>query len=170
MTAEADMPSSPRPATGKQDLEPRTAFDHGVGADGERRGGEATTSPSPSTLEERPEGMIPARTRRRTKIERGSMRILATGGIIGIATLLGAVLGSQDVVGWIVGLAVGLTSVILAAVLWSSRQLSGGSRRPDCCDRRLRRHRRPSGADESGVRRTRPDRSPGVLLLGRCLR
>jgi hypothetical protein len=27
------------------------------------------------------------------------------------------------VAGWIVGLAVGLTSVILAALLWSSRQL-----------------------------------------------
>jgi hypothetical protein len=71
----------------------------------------------------RPEGMIPARTRRRTKVERGSMRILATGGIIGIATILGAVLVSQHIAGWIVGLAVGLTSVILAAVLWSSRQL-----------------------------------------------
>jgi hypothetical protein len=73
--------------------------------------------------EERPEGMVPARTRRGTKLERGSMRILATGGIIGIATILGAVLVSQDVAGWIVGLAVGLTSVVLAAVLWSSRQL-----------------------------------------------
>ena len=51
------------------------------------------------------------------------MRVLATGGIIGIATALGAVLVSNDVAGWIVGLAVGLTSVILAAVLWSSRQL-----------------------------------------------
>jgi len=51
------------------------------------------------------------------------MRVLATGGIIGLATALGAVLVSQDVVGWIVGLVVGLTSVILAAVLWSSRQL-----------------------------------------------
>ena len=30
---------------------------------------------------------------------------------------------SQDVAGWIVGLAVGLTSLILAAVLWSLRQL-----------------------------------------------
>ena len=43
--------------------------------------------------------------------------------IVGIATILGAVLVSQDVAGWIVGLAVGLTSVILAALLWSSRQL-----------------------------------------------
>jgi len=48
---------------------------------------------------------------------------VATGGVVGIATILGAVLVSQDVAGWIVGLAVGLTSVTLAAVLWSSRQL-----------------------------------------------
>ena len=51
------------------------------------------------------------------------MRLISTGGIVGIAVLLGAVLVSQDVAGWIVGLVVGLTSVILAALLWSSRQL-----------------------------------------------
>jgi len=51
------------------------------------------------------------------------MRVVATGGIIGIAAILGAVLVSQDVAGWIVGLAVGVTSVTLAALLWSSRQL-----------------------------------------------
>ena len=67
--------------------------------------------------------MVPGRERRRSKIERGFMRIVATGGIIGIATVLGAILVGQDIVGWIVGLAVGLTSVVLAALLWSSRQL-----------------------------------------------
>jgi uncharacterized membrane protein len=67
--------------------------------------------------------MAPARERRRTKLGRGLMRLIATGGIIGIAVILGAVLVGQDVAGWIVGLAVGLTSVILAALLWSSRQL-----------------------------------------------
>ena len=72
---------------------------------------------------ERPQGMVPARGRRRTKVERGTMRLVATGGIIGIAVALGAVLVSQDVAGWIVGLVIGLTTVILAAVLWSSRQL-----------------------------------------------
>ena len=72
---------------------------------------------------ERPQGMVPGRERRRTGIERGFMRLIATGGIIGIAVLLGAVLVGQDVAGWIVGLVVGLTSVILAALLWSSRQL-----------------------------------------------
>ncbi len=72
---------------------------------------------------DRPQGMVPGRTRRRSKVERGLMRLVATGGIVGIAVLLGAVLVGQDVAGWIVGLVVGLTSVILAAVLWSSRQL-----------------------------------------------
>ena len=72
---------------------------------------------------ERPQGMVPARERRRTKVERGTMRLIATSGIIGIAVALGAVLVGQDVAGWIVGLVIGLTSVILAALLWSSRQL-----------------------------------------------
>ena len=74
-------------------------------------------------LDTNAQGMIPGRARRRTKVERVSMRILATGGIIGIATALGAVLVNNDLAGWIVGLAVGLTTVLLAAVLWSSRQL-----------------------------------------------
>jgi hypothetical protein len=76
-----------------------------------------------SRAEEPAQGMLPARRRRRTKLERGSMRVLATGGIVGLATILGAVLVAQDVAGWIVGLAIGLTSVVLAAILWSSRQL-----------------------------------------------
>jgi hypothetical protein len=72
---------------------------------------------------ERPQGMVPGRERRRTKLERGAMRLVATGGIIGIAVVLGAVLVGQDVAGWIVGLVIGVTTVILAALLWSSRQL-----------------------------------------------
>ena len=76
-----------------------------------------------SRRRDRPQGMVPGRERRRSKVERGAMRLLATGGIIGVAVAMGAVLVGQDVAGWIVGLAVGLTSVILAALLWSSRQL-----------------------------------------------
>ena len=71
----------------------------------------------------RPQGMVPGRERRRSGIERGFMRLIATGGIIGIAVAIGAILVGQDVAGWIVGLAVGVTSVVLAALLWSSRQL-----------------------------------------------
>jgi hypothetical protein len=81
-----------------------------------------TWSPPPEQHQP-PQGMLPARERRRSVVERGFVRIVATGGIVGITTILGAVLVSQDVAGWIVGLAVGLTAVILAALLWSSRQL-----------------------------------------------
>jgi hypothetical protein len=72
---------------------------------------------------ERPQGMVPGRERRRTGVERGAMRTIATGGIIAIGVLLGAVLVGQDVAGWIVGLAVSGVSILLAALLWSSRQL-----------------------------------------------
>jgi hypothetical protein len=51
------------------------------------------------------------------------MRLVATAGVVGIGVALGAILVGQDVAGWIVGLAVSGVSVLLAAVLWSSRQL-----------------------------------------------
>ena len=51
------------------------------------------------------------------------MRGIATGGVVGIGVVLGAVLVGQDVAGWIVGLVVSAVSIILAALLWSSRQL-----------------------------------------------
>jgi hypothetical protein len=86
---------------------------------------ETPTGERPASAPERkrPEGMVPGRERRRTKVERGFMRLVATGGIVGIAVALGAILVGQDIAGWIVGLVIGLTSVILAAMLWSSRHL-----------------------------------------------
>ena len=39
------------------------------------------------------------RERRRTQLERGSMRLVATGSVSGIAVILGAVLVGQDVPG-----------------------------------------------------------------------
>jgi hypothetical protein len=83
----------------------------------------ATQRDKDAQREQRPQAMLPGRERRRTVFERGLMRLIATGGIVGIAVALGAILVSQDVAGWIVGLVIGVTSVVLAAVLWSSRQL-----------------------------------------------
>jgi hypothetical protein len=85
----------------------------------ESDGAAAETSPE----KHQPQGMLPARERRGTGIERGFMRLVATAGIVGIAVALGAILVGQDVAGWIVGLVIGLVSVMLAALLWSSRQL-----------------------------------------------
>ena len=53
--------------------------------------------------------------------ERTSTRLLAMVGIVGLATILSAVLVSQNVDGWVVGLIVGLMSATVAARLWSSR-------------------------------------------------
>jgi hypothetical protein len=67
--------------------------------------------------------MIPGRERRRFRAESVLMRLVATAGIVGFGVALGAILVSSDVAGWIVGLVVALVSVVLAAILWSSRQL-----------------------------------------------
>jgi hypothetical protein len=71
---------------------------------------------------ERPGVMIPSR-RKRVPLEAPLMRVVATAGIVGIAVVIGAIMASQDAAGWITGLVIGLVSVVLAAVLWSSRQL-----------------------------------------------
>ncbi len=65
---------------------------------------------------------IPARASR-LGVESIFMRLVATGGIIGIGTALAAILGSQGVDHWITGLVVSALTVLLAAVLWSSRTL-----------------------------------------------
>ncbi|UGS37578.1 hypothetical protein [Capillimicrobium parvum] len=107
------------------EVEPGTPLDQEAlePAPVEREGRFDTPSEMAREPHERPQGMIPGRERRRTKVERGFMRLIATGGIVGVATALGAILVSQDVAGWIIGLVIGLVSVILAALLWSSRQL-----------------------------------------------
>ena len=69
------------------------------------------------------ENMLPRRGRRRLGVERVIVRLVATCGIVGIGVALGAILTSSKVQGWITGLVVALVSVILSAVLWSSREL-----------------------------------------------
>jgi hypothetical protein len=58
---------------------------------------------------------------RMTTFQSSFSRFVATGGIIGIGTGLAAILGSQDVEAWIIGIVVSGLSVILAAIVWSAR-------------------------------------------------
>lgn len=67
--------------------------------------------------------MLPGRQGRRFAVERVLVRLVATTGIIGIGVLLGAILVSNKVAGWTTGLVIAVVTVILAALLWSSRQL-----------------------------------------------
>jgi protein-S-isoprenylcysteine O-methyltransferase Ste14 len=67
--------------------------------------------------------MLPPRDRRRSAPERFFVRLIATGGIIGIGVAIGAIMTSSHSQGWLIGLVVSVVSVLLAAILWSSRQL-----------------------------------------------
>ncbi len=76
--------------------------------------GDATAPP--------PDGFLSARPPRR-RPESALVRVVATGGIVGIGTALGAILGAFDVDAWAIALVASLLSVVLAAVLWRSRVL-----------------------------------------------
>ncbi len=83
-----------------------------------------SSTPSEPDLQpyEAHETMLPPR-RERPPLESAFVRVVATGGVVGIGVALGAILASQNVEGWIIGLAVALVSVVISAVLWSSRQV-----------------------------------------------
>jgi protein-S-isoprenylcysteine O-methyltransferase Ste14 len=66
--------------------------------------------------------MLPQRERRSLP-ERLLVRLIATCGIVGIGVVISAIMVSSNDQGWIVGLVVSIVSVVLAAVLWSSRVL-----------------------------------------------
>ena len=74
------------------------------------------------TRVERERSMLPER-RERPPLESAFVRAIATAGVVGIGVALAAILASQNVAGWIVGLVVSLLSVVLSAILWSSRRL-----------------------------------------------
>jgi hypothetical protein len=67
-------------------------------------------------------GFLPEQPERRT-FESVFARVVATAGIVGFGTALGAILIAANVAGWITGLAVSTVTVALAAMLWRSRRL-----------------------------------------------
>jgi protein-S-isoprenylcysteine O-methyltransferase Ste14 len=67
-------------------------------------------------------GFLPAEPPRAAP-ESVVVRVVATAGVVGIGTAIGAILTAADVAGWIAALIVSLVSVVLAGVLWRSRRL-----------------------------------------------
>jgi hypothetical protein len=90
--------------------------------DGDRDARRAARSERRDTSAQRPGVMIPS-GRKRLPLEAPLMRVVATGGIVGIGVVIAAIMTSQDSQGWLIGLVVSVVSVVLAAVLWSSRRL-----------------------------------------------
>lgn len=86
-----------------------------------------TSTPNPTAIDgddsaEQPAGFLPT-SPARLGVESVFVRFIATAGIVGVATGLGAILAAADVAGWIIALVVSTLSVVLAAVLWRSRRL-----------------------------------------------
>jgi hypothetical protein len=96
------------------DLAPET-----VGSGPEPEAEVAADGPAPLNSH----NMLPPRERRRSGLERFVVRIIATCGIVAIGVAIAAIMVSKNSQGWVVGLVVSIVSVVLAAVLWSSRQL-----------------------------------------------
>ena len=93
--------------------------------DAEREARRAARSERREAPAERPGVMIPS-GRKRLPLEAPLMRVVTTGGIVGIGVVIvviAAIMISQDSKGWLIGLVVSIVSVVLAAVLWSSRRL-----------------------------------------------
>jgi hypothetical protein len=67
--------------------------------------------------------MLPGRQRRRFGAERVLVRIIATAGVVAIGVAIAAIMHSSGSQGWLIGLVVACISVVLSAVLWSSRQI-----------------------------------------------
>jgi len=66
---------------------------------------------------------IERRSRQRFGAESLFVRLIATSGIVGVSVAIAAILGTQDISAWIIGLVASVVSVVLAAILWSSRTL-----------------------------------------------
>jgi len=102
---------------------PATTPGNGEGQpNGEREARRAARSERRQAPAERPGVMIPS-GRKRLPLEAPLMRAVATGGIVGIGVVIAAIMTSQNSKGWLIGLVVSIVSVVLAAVLWSSRRL-----------------------------------------------
>jgi hypothetical protein len=106
--APADQPPNATPAASEPDRE-RDA----------RRAARNQRREQPA---ERPGVMIPNR-RKRLPLEAPLMRVVATAGIVGIGVAIAAIMTSQHSAGWLIGLVVSIVSLVLAAMLWSSRRL-----------------------------------------------
>jgi protein-S-isoprenylcysteine O-methyltransferase Ste14 len=89
---------------------------------GEAHGGDRGGQPA-SDLDSPAVPFLDRRTHPRLPAESAFVRVVATAGIVGIGVVLAAILGTQSIQAWVIGLVVSVASVVLAAILWSSRTL-----------------------------------------------
>ncbi len=125
MTTEHDPDSEPERETTPAPTDPAET---GPAEPGPAEPGPAEPTPETAVAADGPgrldsHNMLPPRERRRSGFERLIVRLIATCGIVGIGVAIAAIMVSSKSQGWVVGLVVSIVSVVLAAILWSSRQL-----------------------------------------------
>ena len=104
--------------------EPAGPVDSAAAAEPEARAVTTDTRSAGATDAAPPQrNMLPARARRRLGAERVLVRLIATCGIVGIGVVIAAIMVSSKSQGWVTGLVVSIVSVVLSAILWSSRQV-----------------------------------------------
>jgi hypothetical protein len=85
--------------------------------------GHAEQAPSGHAEHEPSRNMLPGRERRRSRVERLIVRLIATAGVVAIGVAIAAIMVSSKSQGWVVGLVVSIVTVVLSGLLWSSKQL-----------------------------------------------
>jgi hypothetical protein len=117
MTPEQEIPASSGAEDGSSEATPA------VGS--EAPSPETPAVPETAGRHEHRDGrnMLPGRERRRFGLERILVRLIATAGIVGIGVAIAAIMVSSKSQSWIIGLVVSGVSVVLSAILWSSRSL-----------------------------------------------
>jgi hypothetical protein len=123
MTSEHDPPGEVAPETVPAERETIPAEHETIPAAPEPEAAAAADGPARRTARLNSHNMLSPRERRRSGFERLIVRLIATCGIVGIGVAIAAIMVSKNSQGWVVGLVVSIVSVVLAAVLWSSRQL-----------------------------------------------
>lgn len=129
MSIEQDPPASePSPRTDDPLVAPRESA--GVrgseleSAPPDAEGGLVSAeAPSGHAEHEPSRNMLPGRERRRSRVERLIVRLIATAGVVAIGVAIAAIMVSSKSQGWVVGLVVSIVTVVLSALLWSSRML-----------------------------------------------
>ena len=127
---EGTAPADPPAAAGEDHYEDDGRSAAGVGSETQSAPVSAPADPfAPATAAPAQPGrvespnMLPARFVRRSPVERILVRLIATCGIVGIGVAIAAIMVHSKSQGWLVGLVVAIVSVVLSAILWSSRQL-----------------------------------------------
>ena len=92
-------------------------------ADAETVPAEASAPSADHPLDAPAVPFLERRSAPRMRIESLFVRLIATSGIVGVSVAIAAIMGTQTIQAWIIGLVASAVSVVLAAILWSSRTL-----------------------------------------------